>query len=100
MSQDQARLYASQGGAISRTIDLYRNADGSIKVEGGDVGKPVEEFFGDSGYEFWTTIKAENVPALCFALLRDKLSGDRRAVETLRDYCKAQGIEAEFGTWM
>lgn len=100
MAEKSTRVFASQGESISRTIDIYLEADGSLKVEGGDVGKGVEEFWGDSDYEFWTKIAPDDVPALCFALLRDKLSGDRNAVETAQDYCKAEGIKADFGTWI
>ena len=37
-------------------------------VEGYDIGKTVEEAWGDSDYEYSITVKKENLDALCKAL--------------------------------
>lgn len=96
----QVRLYAHRGERSSRTVDLYLNEDGAIKVEGGDVGPAVEQAFGDSDYEFWATVAPDEVKNLCFALLMERLKEDASAVDTLRDFCKEHNIECKFGNWI
>lgn len=99
MERKAIRLFEHKGERVSRSIDLYLNEDGSMKVSGGDVGRAVKGNFGSSDYEFWVTIAPENIGHLCFALLRDKLADDPSAVDHLRDYCEAEGIKNEFGVW-
>ncbi len=45
-------------------------ASGDVRIEGQDLGKMIEVFFGQglTGYEYVLTIKAADVPALIEAL--------------------------------
>jgi len=99
MTERKIRIYADRNAGTSRTIDLYLDPDGTIRLSGGDVGLAPQAAFGDSDYEFWVNIPPENVATLCFALLRDKLSGEARAVDMLNDYCKTEAIACSFDTW-
>ncbi|MCB2065510.1 MAG: hypothetical protein KDE15_02590 [Erythrobacter sp.] len=83
-----------------RTIDLHLNADGSLRLEGGDVGSQVEEVWGDSDYEFWVDIPASAVGRLAFALLAERLDGDPGAVDALAAFCQQHAVPCEGGTWV
>ncbi|QIQ87084.1 hypothetical protein [Erythrobacter sp.] len=93
------RLYSDQNAQSRRTIDLTLRANGSIRLEAGDVGPLVERMFGDGDYEFWVTVEPDAVAALCFALLQDRFSGDANAIDHLRSFCEAEGVRCDFGSW-
>lgn len=56
-------LYEFQTRDIRVTIEAYFNK-GKLVVEGYDIGKTVEESWGDSDYEYSTTIHPEEVKKL------------------------------------
>lgn len=84
------------------TADLA--ADGSLSVEGQDLGKRVEEFWGEgqSEYEWSYTLGPDAVAALKAALggqevlaaLAERFSGDQYS--KLRPFMESQGIEFAF----
>ena len=57
--------YADEGIHITITA-RFENED--LIVEGYDIGKTVEEAWGDSDYEYTTTIRQPNMKAFCKAL--------------------------------
>jgi hypothetical protein len=91
---------ARQEGTEFRSVRLTLEDDGAIKMDAQDMGPTVEEIWGDSDYEFWVHIAPAALPKLAFELLREKFAGQLGAVDALRDWCKAQGIEHEFGSWV
>ena len=50
-------LYRYKDADISIDIDSFFD-NGNLVVEGYDIGKTVEEFWGDSDYEYSTTVEA------------------------------------------
>ena len=60
-------------------IDIVARFDGdNLIIDGYDIGKRVEEAWGDSDYEYVMTIPAESLPTL-YGLLGVKV-GDRTAL--------------------
>ena len=49
---------------IKVTIEAYFETTGSLIVEGYDIGKAVEEYWGDSDYEYSFTIPPQEVDKL------------------------------------
>jgi hypothetical protein len=90
---------ARQEGANFRSVRLTVEEDGAVKIDGQDLGRTVEEFWGEDEYEFWVTVPPSALPKLAFELLREKFVGQLGAVDAFRDWCKAHGIEHEFGNW-
>jgi hypothetical protein len=60
-------LFYFQNNSITITVDAYFKDD-NLVVEGYDIGKTVEEVWGDSDYEYSITVKKENLNALCKTL--------------------------------
>ena len=57
-------LYSMENENIKVTIEAYFEASGNLMVEGYDIGKTVEEYWGDSDYEYAITIPPEEVDKL------------------------------------
>jgi hypothetical protein len=93
-----AELYRQEGAAF-RSIRLNVNADGSVKLDAQDMGKGVEEIWGDDDYEFWVDVPAKALHKLVFALIREKYSGRSGAVDEFRAFCEKEGIENKWGSW-
>jgi hypothetical protein len=64
MSQDSSMtLYYFESDAIKISIDARFEGDALI-IDGYDIGKQVEAYWGDSDYEYIVTIPAESVKQL------------------------------------
>ena len=57
-------LFSLHTPEIKVTIEAYFDAKGNLVVEGYDIGKTVEEYWGDSDYEYSSTINPEEVKKL------------------------------------
>jgi len=90
---------ARQEGTEFRSVRLTLEDGGAIKMDTQDIGPTVEEIWGDSDYEFWVRVAPAALPKLAFELLREKFVGHLGAVNAFRDWCKAHGVEHEFGSW-
>jgi len=84
----------------TRCVRLYMRDDGTISLEGQDLGPGVEEMFGDSDYEYWVDVPDAGLQKLAFELLREKYAGQLNAVEAFRDWCKTHGVAHEFSNYM
>lgn len=60
---DRITLFQFQTSEISIIIEAYFK-DQKLVIEGFDIGKSVKEWFGDSDYEYSTTISEEEVKKL------------------------------------
>lgn len=60
-------LYRFKDEAISIHVEAYFE-NGNLIVSGYDIGKTVEEYWGDSDYEYDTILSAEAVHKLAFIL--------------------------------
>jgi hypothetical protein len=49
---------------VTVSISVSANPDGSIRVEGGDVGNSVKEWHGDGDYEYWVDVPASEIKKL------------------------------------
>src|SRR3954471_21727778 len=49
-------LYFFQSPEIKISIDAYFNNEGGLVIDGYDIGKTVEGYFGDSDYEYILTV--------------------------------------------
>ena len=91
---------ARQEGKQFRSVRLSLEDDGAIRMDAQDIGPAVGEFWGEDEYEFWVRVAPAALPKLVFELLREKFAGQTGAVDAFRDWCKAHGIEHEFGSWV
>lgn len=91
-------LYRQEGDAF-RSVRLSVNADGSVRLDAQDMGKTVQEVWGDGDYEFWVDVPVTALRKLVFALLSEKYRGRSRAVDEFRAFCKKAEIEHEWDSW-
>jgi hypothetical protein len=102
-------LYQHKDEGISVTIEAYFS-DGALVVEGYDIGKRVEEYWGDSDYEYSTTISSTAIPLLCKSLgvsndpvlilntLSSKFGGNT-CYSTLLKFLEQNGVPSQSQSW-
>lgn len=93
---------ARREGSDFRSVRLTIGDDRALTMDAQDIGPHGTGILGpdeDNEYEYWVRIAPNAVPKLAFELLREKFAGQLGAVDALRDWCKARGIEHEFGSW-
>ncbi len=85
-----------------RHLEAILEEDGDLVIEGQDLGRGVEEFFGSREYEWTWTIRAAHLPDLMRALaiqadplaaLEERFSGDRAG--ELKAFLDDQSIPRE-----
>lgn len=92
MRQVLYRLHNDQG---SVTVDIDLLESGAIQVFFHDVGASAKRAHGDDDYEHWVEIPSDSLPALAFALLTDRLTGNISAVEEAAQLCELHRIPHE-----
>lgn len=73
--------------------------DDEIRLHTHDMGPNTEAWWGDSDYEFWTTVEKEHWGDLAVALIREFLAGDRKATNRLAGLCAEYAIPHDTGRW-
>src|SRR5437667_12838343 len=76
-----------------RSVRLAGHADGSVRLDAQDMGKLVEEVWGDTDYEFCVDVPATALRKLALILLRDSYAGRSGTVDEFRAICKREGDE-------
>jgi hypothetical protein len=94
-----AELYRQEGTGF-RSVRLTVKPDGSVLMDAQDMGKSVDEIWGDSDYEFWVDVPASAIRKLVFALLRDRYAGRPGAVDELNAFCEKEAIERTWDSWI
>jgi len=61
---DAVLLFSLHTPEIKVTIEVYFDPNGNLVVDGYDIGKTVDEYWGDSDYEYTTTLIPEEVKKL------------------------------------
>ena len=82
-----------------RSVRLAVHADGSVRLDAQDMGKLVEEVWGDTDYEFCVDVPATALRKLEFILLRERYAGRSGAVDEFRAFCKREGIEHKWNSY-
>jgi hypothetical protein len=100
MTENYSIELFQQEGDPFRSVRLYVNSDGSIRMDAKDMGTLVKEIWGDDDYEFWVDLPPEALRKLVFCLLRDKYSGRNSAVDEFSAFCKAEKIEHKWQSWV
>jgi hypothetical protein len=94
-----AELYRQEGDNF-RSVRLSVYADGSVRLDAQDMGKVVEEVWGDDDYEFWVDVPATALRKLVYALIREKYLGRSGSVDEFRAFCIENEIEHEWDSWV
>lgn len=109
MNKQNVSLCEQEGTNISIYVDASLH-EGGLTISGQDIGKAVEEFWGDSDYEYWLTLppaSAEKFFKLICAnspgkdpldVLKKKFNGTG-AFSGIRSFCARHGIKAKFDSY-
>jgi len=99
MSEDRSyvELYRKEGENF-RSV-CARLEEDKFTIDTQDMGPLVEEFWGDSDYEFWTIVPKEAWGQLLMAFTLEFLANNESATDRLRDICIAHGVPHERGSW-
>ncbi len=81
------------------TVEAYFDDDGSLVVEGYDIGKTVEDYWGDSDYEYTTTVSPEELEKLYTALGVTSGSGNELLQEVQKRF-NTNTCYSEFNTFL
>lgn len=108
---EKIELYKFENANIKISMELYFNEKEQLIFDGYDIGKRVEECWGDSDYEYSYTIEPLHVGKL-FSVLNidagDKLSlllelkkrfGNNRGYTDFGDFMTENNIEFDGFTW-
>lgn len=82
-------------------LDIEINDEGSLVFEGYDIGDTVKEYWGDSDYEYWLTIKTEHLNTLLLHLIKECFDQKIFTNDSeFRTWLDAKGISSEFSSWV
>ena len=94
------REWKTEEGLESTTISCRFLESGALKFEGHDIGPSVETLQGDSDYEYWMEISAEDIEHFLPMILKEAFNKtDCLTFERIRDLCRANDIECNFTVW-
>jgi hypothetical protein len=88
--------------------ELHADEDGSLVIEGHDLGSGVSDFWGQGmgQYEFTRTVSPAGVVELRLSMgigdapLLESLGSRFSTTRALEEYLEAKGIETEFWSWV
>lgn len=87
-------------GPTSISIELRVDGlTGSFVLAGQDIGEAPMRIFGDSDYEYFLSVKADEKDRLLLELPAEKLRGDERARTTLAGWLDERGIRYELASF-
>lgn len=94
------REWTTDEGQEITVVSARFTEDGSLRIDGWDMGSTVEEFWGDDDYEYWLVIPPGEIPKLSVELLRYAFNAENALrFSELRKLCEEAGIEVKFGNW-
>lgn len=111
MKSERIVLYTHQSSDIEVSMEMYFNEKGELIFDGYDIGKIVEEYHGDSDYEYTYTIQPEELNKFypIFGLdIGDKIGllteiqkrfGVNEAYSLFGEFMRKNNIEFKHFTW-
>lgn len=91
-------IYRQEGSSFrSVGVDLL---DDEFVIDTQDMGELTEAMWGDTDYEFWTSVHRDHRGALIIALVKEFLAGDPTATDRLRAICQKHGVPHKWDSWI
>ena len=75
------------------SLDAGIDDDGSLNLEGQDIGDSVEKYWGDSDYEYFLYVKKENKEKIPLLLLKERFG----SMADFLKWCDEKGIPGAHG---
>jgi hypothetical protein len=80
----------------SRYLDAKIDNDGNLVLEGYDIGDSVEEFWGDSDYEYWLTVSQEYKDTVLLLLIQERFESSSE----FKMWLESKEIPHKFDSWV
>ena len=93
-----ALLWRTDGARFGRA-EVAATARGGLEITQHDMGGADQAAWGADDNELSLTLAPAAVAALAVVLLRERFGGQAGALEAIRAYCDASGVEATLGAW-
>lgn len=87
-------------GSTSRFVYAEILDTGDLVISAQDVGEAPEWFFGDSDYEWWVYVKANDKDWVLLSLIERVFGGRFHASDEFREWLKEVGIPYKFDSYM
>jgi Fe-S cluster assembly scaffold protein SufB len=109
---NRVSLFSRHTEEIKIDIEAYFDGEENLIIDGYDIGKTVEEFWGDSDYEYTTTIRPGEIKKLYAAMnipdgsKQELLSflqahyNTNTCYSEIQDYLEKHNIHYEGFSWM
>ena len=100
----QIKLIESRSEKISVFLDAKISDQEDLVLEGQDLGKQVEEYWGDSDYEYWVVVPKGYKDSVLLWLLQERFAEDAapnrfKSDSEFSEWLKAKGIPYEFSSY-
>lgn len=69
--------------SVSVSLDAHIDDDGSLNLEGQDIGDSVEKYWGDSDYEYFLYVRKEDKEKIPLLLLKERFASMSEFVKWL-----------------
>ena len=90
-------LYRHEG-KNSRSVRVQVD-DKRFTIDTQDMGPATERAWGDSDYEFWTSVPREEWGNLLMAFAKEFLADEPKATDRLADICRRHGVKYTWDSW-
>jgi hypothetical protein len=92
MGEQRVTVSDSTVNGTSSHIDALVDANGDLVLEGHDTGAAPLAVFGDSDYEWWVRVSAENRDAVLLNLLAERFGGAEATSSAFMQWLDEKGI--------
>ena len=83
------------------SIEANFNSNGDLSIDGQDMGPLVEEFWGDSDYEYFLTIPKSEMNDFILVLIKKAFSKNGKLhFSDLMNICKENEIKYHYDYWI
>jgi hypothetical protein len=83
-------------GPTSRFVCAEILESGDLVISAQDVGEAPEKWFGDSDYEWWVFVRAEDKDRVLLALIEEIFGGRFHASDEFREWLQRKEIPYQF----
>ena len=94
-------LFKLKRSDIKISMEIYFNIKGQLIFDGYDTGKTVDDWWGDSDYEFWRTYKSDQFGKMLGHLIKVCFEREIFTRESqFESWCEERGIKSSFQSYV
>lgn len=86
-------------GSTSINIDVEITQEGDLLFSGQDLGDAPQQIYGDSDYEYWLRIAAEDKDRALLAFIEKLYAGNPSVISEVRELLDSKAIPNKFNSY-